>query len=425
MQKRRLLKRATFDDAEPLAASGTGTGYVDSTEGGRIEGWAADTANPNVPLEIEIYLGDQVIASGRADGFREDLLQAGMGDGKHAFSCVLPRRLGGVPKLEISVRVKGWPAPLPHSASGQTLIEAIPAPLLKFVAADLVDNCNLRCPFCLVDYSAVKKTEWMTEETFRKLLGLIPCVPEEGFWLSCLHEPTLHPRLNDFIGMIPEAARSKFWFTTNLARPLSEEVLRGWAESGLHHINVSLDTMNPALFAVLRKFGRYEVFKRNLDRLAAIFRVTPNAPKMRYITMAFRSNLEEIPEIVRHAHEQWLASDSEVRYTFNMGHISDEFRREHYLKQEDWAVLDERLSGLPYRHTITRPPESGYEERVFPAANFFDLLKLRNHEKNMQFEHPISLRGRPDGSLLLAGRECDWSVNVHDLGDPVEFFRNL
>ena len=78
---------------------------------------------------------------------------------------------------------------------------------------------------------------------------------------------------------------------------------------------MSLDTLVPERFAVLRKFGRFDVFAANLDRLAAAFRRTPGAPALRYITMAFKSNLDEIPEIVRVSRERWLSTDNTIRYT--------------------------------------------------------------------------------------------------------------
>jgi hypothetical protein len=79
---------------------------------------------------------------------------------------------------------------------GKPNIELNTTVFLKFIAADIVNNCNLRCPLCLVDYSSVTKTDLMSEETFVGLPTLIRSVPEGGFWLFCLHELTLHPRLN-------------------------------------------------------------------------------------------------------------------------------------------------------------------------------------------------------------------------------------
>jgi hypothetical protein len=84
-----------------------------------------------------------------------------------------------------------------------------PSVFLNLIAADIVNNCNLRCPFCVVDYRTITKTELMSEETFVSLFRLIRSVPEAGFMLSCLHEPTLHPRLNDFIELIPRDCRKQ------------------------------------------------------------------------------------------------------------------------------------------------------------------------------------------------------------------------
>jgi len=401
-------------------------GYVDTAEDGIIDGWAnGQSHGPGRPLEIEVHAEDGgLIASSMADLFRADLLSAGIGDGRHAFSVHLPHLLAGGSRLRLRVKVKGTDVYLPYAPTGTITFESSPPAILQFIAADIVNNCNLRCPFCLVDYRGVTKTEVMSEDTFSRLLTLIRSVRKEGFWLSCLHEPTLHPHLNKFLAMVPEDCRKRVWFTTNLAKPLTEKDFIEWAESGMHHINVSLDSMNPELFAILRKFGRYHIFKRNLDLMADVFRRYPHPPKLRYITMAFRSNFDEIANIVRHSNEHWLSSENEIRYTFNVTHITDEFQKEHYMYKEDWPRLSEVLAKVPYHHVITYPPEEEEVDRPM-SANYFDLLQLPEKPKEVHFDRPISLRARPDGTLLIPGRESQWSVNIHDLEDPVSFFRNL
>ncbi len=401
-------------------------GFVDRAEGSLVVGWAADMEHLAQPLFVDAYVGDVLVASAAADVFRSDLQKAGIGDGKHAFSCQLPTRDWRAETRPLTLRVRDTGVLLQHQ--GKSEIQLDPLIFLNYIAADIVNNCNLRCPFCLVDYSAVTKTELMSEETFVGLLALIRSVPEGGFWLSCLHEPTLHPRLNDFLELIPLDCRSKVWFTTNLARPLSEDVLEGWAKSGLHHINISLDTMQPELFAVLRKFGKYSVFEANLNRLVDIFKRYPDSPKLRYITMAFQSNIGEIPVIVEHSHRHWLSLENEIRYTYNVAHITGDFRREHYLHKDQWAGLNKALQALPYNHVVVYPPEDGYEEMIQPSANYFDLIKIENSIGTAappDFERPICLRARPDGTLMVVGRESQFGVNIHDLQDPVEFFRNL
>jgi MoaA/NifB/PqqE/SkfB family radical SAM enzyme len=302
--------------------------------------------------------------------------------------------------------------------------------MIEYVAADIVNNCNLRCPFCLVDYDKVRNTQLMDERTFRALVRLAPVLPEEGFWLSCLHEPTLHPRLIEYLSWIPVDQRRKFWFTTNLARPLPDTLIEGLAQSGLHHINVSLDTFDAQLFAVLRKHGRLSVFRNNLDRLVAQFRRNERAPALRYITMAFRSNRDEIPDLVTWMNESGLASQIEVRYTFNTWNIAQEFRVEQYLRDEDWDALRARLDALPYTNCVLGVPPPGYAQKEPTlSANWFDTYKdpenVRTLPMERPFPTPLQLRARPDGRLHLSGQEHRFTVNVADLEDPIGYFEEL
>jgi MoaA/NifB/PqqE/SkfB family radical SAM enzyme len=261
----------------------------------------------------------------------------------------------------------------------------------------------------------------MPEETFAKVLELLPAVEDQGFWLSCLHEPTLHPRMNRLIEMIPAAHRRKTWFTTNLARPLADEVFTGWTESGLHHINISLDTLDEELFAKLRKFGRFGVFKDNLDRLTSIFAARPQAPELRYITMALKPNLHEIARVVEYSREHWLASANEVRYTYKYSHMNEQFHREYSLEKHDWEYLDEVLGALRYPCTIERPPEG---EEVTVSMNY-DLTRGSQIPQIQKHERPLRLRARPNGNMLLIDWEGRFSANINSLDKPLDYFRQF
>ena len=397
-------------------------GFVDTVRDNRLLGWAVDLNDPDKLLTVDVYSDDKLIGSALADQFRKDLLALGMGHGRHAFGCDLPV-VDHSTSLSLTARIRGTDQLLSMGEAAVFQVQLQPRPLISYIAADVVNNCNLRCPFCLVDYSLIDHTELMPLETFQKILTLVDFVGPEGFWLSCLHEPTMHPGLNDFLALIPPAARQKTWFTTNLTRPLTEEYFTAWALSGIHHINVSLDSLNPELFAVLRKFGRFDVFRRNLDLMTDVFGRYSGAPKLRFITMAFRSNFEEIPKIIQHSHERWLSSENEIRYTLNFQHIADEFRRQHYLHKTDWPALTERLSQLPYNYTIVYPPE-GYEELIMPT---FDLEapKPAGPQAGLQFKRPLCLRARPNGNILVIGHESEFSVDIRSLPDPPAFFQNL
>lgn len=103
-----------------------------------------------------------------------------------------------------------------------------------FISFDITSNCNLRCPFCLNDFSKIKGNTNVTRETFRKVISLIPLIKETGsFYFSCLFEPTLHPNFSELLYEIPEEYRSKVFFTTNLAKTISDEDIKKLSLSGI------------------------------------------------------------------------------------------------------------------------------------------------------------------------------------------------
>jgi hypothetical protein len=110
--------------AVTLAAtpSGTATAFQTRFEGSfdklvveSIGGWAWDGGRPNETIKVEIYDGVNLLSVVTASEFREDLKNAGKGDGKHAFNYALPATLRDGQSHTISVRFAGSPTELPGS----------------------------------------------------------------------------------------------------------------------------------------------------------------------------------------------------------------------------------------------------------------------------------------------------------------------
>ncbi len=83
-------RNATAQDIEPPAGCKKQTGLrirgqFDRIANGVAQGWAFDAELPEQRLEIQIYNRDRVVSQGTADRFRQDLLDAGIGDGAYAF----------------------------------------------------------------------------------------------------------------------------------------------------------------------------------------------------------------------------------------------------------------------------------------------------------------------------------------------------
>lgn len=63
---------------------------VDSISGSRIQGWAWDEERPRVRLRIIARDDANLVGSAQADKYREDLKNAGIGDGCHGFELFIP-----------------------------------------------------------------------------------------------------------------------------------------------------------------------------------------------------------------------------------------------------------------------------------------------------------------------------------------------
>ncbi|MGE0126741.1 MAG: glycosyltransferase family 39 protein [Blastocatellales bacterium] len=60
-------------------------GFLDIVNCETVQGWAWDANQPNCPINVDIYDGDKLLGTTRANLLRDDLAQAGIGNGKHAF----------------------------------------------------------------------------------------------------------------------------------------------------------------------------------------------------------------------------------------------------------------------------------------------------------------------------------------------------
>ncbi len=73
-----------------------------------IEGWVWDSSYPNADITVELFEGNTVYATGKANIYRDDLKAAGIGTGNYGFSIQTPSALlsDGVTH-QLNVRVKG------------------------------------------------------------------------------------------------------------------------------------------------------------------------------------------------------------------------------------------------------------------------------------------------------------------------------
>ncbi len=400
-----------------------------STSHGQIsagtDGWISGTVTPGSAAPVSLQLGDAWRAEVAAD------------TATGAFRVQAPAQAfpAGTP-LPVDATVDG------EALAGSGAMVEPPFPL-ELVAGDIVNNCNLRCPFCLTDYALTRGTKQMPAETFAHALALAPLVPESAFWLSCMHEPSLNPAFGPFLRLVPPELRRKVSFTTNFAKKLDDELLRTIAESGAHSVRISIDSHDPELFGQLRKGARYEVFIDNLTRYAAIMRDTPGAPLLHIITMAFKDNLAELPELVRWCHEEVGARFHEVRFMYYLPHVA-EWGAEHIMSLDEWAQLKRDLLALPMGHTLAfgePEPDAHQKFAELPGLDTYQSMpavfggdvttETYRRVDPLENAHPVPdeplrLRLRWDG-LIMAEQlpEDAFRFNMLHLEDASGYFHRL
>jgi GT2 family glycosyltransferase len=97
------------------------TGYFDSLHGMYAHGWALNNADPDQPVQLEVVgPGGTVLASGAANQFRGDLLDAGLHEGHCAFKIDLSAQFEALMDQDLFVRIAGTSMVLagsPHRVS--------------------------------------------------------------------------------------------------------------------------------------------------------------------------------------------------------------------------------------------------------------------------------------------------------------------
>ena len=170
------------------------------------------------------------------------------------------------------------------------------------------------------------------------------------------------------------------------------------SHSGIHNINISLDSFSPSVYESLRKGARFAHFINNLKRLVHVFSNNPKAPQLRYITMVLRQNLDEIPRILERCFKEYLSIGNEFRSSFKVLHISDEWKQKYFISNEEWQQLEYRLSKMSYKFFIYRP------------------------DKITSWESP-RLFINSEGIVTAYGTTEKFDIN--QISDPVIFFKEL
>jgi hypothetical protein len=161
--------------------------------------------------------------------------------------------------------------------------------------------------------------------------------------------------------------------------------------------------------------------------------------------MCYRSNLQEIPALVRTLLADKRAWQVELRHTYDVAHIPPEFRTAEFLTTDEWQWLAAQLAGHdPTQVILLLPPDGiGYDPNAItpPAdpenddgkfamfANLEDAAwnrAPRPYNLSMDWSGVLRVygwkpqgRGQPDRFITYA------KTNIAFLTDPLTFLATL
>jgi hypothetical protein len=119
----------------PALQSADIEGRIDAITGGRLYGWAWDRVRPSDHLEVEIRVGDRLVATAFANQPRDDLKANGVGDGCHAFELAVDLAPGETPVAIARSPVTGDVMPLRLPSDVETVTESVLGPTLLRMSA--------------------------------------------------------------------------------------------------------------------------------------------------------------------------------------------------------------------------------------------------------------------------------------------------
>jgi hypothetical protein len=114
--------------------AGTLRGYVDAVDANCIKGWAQNVDHPEAPVCLDICAAGRLIGQTLANRYRQDLVLAGLGSGRHSFVFRPPAGVTLTPGT-VQVRRSLDGAELQRSANCEQAGDA-PATSLRAAGAD-------------------------------------------------------------------------------------------------------------------------------------------------------------------------------------------------------------------------------------------------------------------------------------------------
>jgi radical SAM protein with 4Fe4S-binding SPASM domain len=261
--------------------------------------------------------------------------------------------------------------------------------LPSFVQIEPVGQCNLRCRMCPIQYRTDgtpggHPPAFMGYAAFCGIIDQFPRLTE--LHLQGMGEPLMHPR---FFDMVAYAAQRGITVSTNSNLTLlGEKRALECVKSGLARIHVSLDGATARTYEFIRLHAKFDRVLRNIGRLsAAKVELKARLPEIHLVAVAMRTNLAELPGLVRLARE--LGID-----VLSVQHLCHDFG------EADLPAKYRPMRGFVDGETLLNEDPQRVE-------HFFALARDAAAEHGVKLRLP-GVRPRAHSASVDGRSRCDW-----------------
>lgn len=318
-------------------------GFVDHASGTTISGWAWDERKPNDPIVVNICSSGRPIATVLADRFRDDLLAARFGNGRHAFVVELPDTTGDANPQVLSATVDGSDfelnrspfrcgpaaraASTPHAAAahledlraeidrfsrtwsphghhvnrlvslsardgGLTTLGARP----QWFMIETTSHCNLKCVMCPHGHDAMPNKSDLDTSRFSKSFDFLAAA--DRMQLFGTGEPLMSAAFWQILESMDPETETEVSINSN-GTLLTPERIDRLLRSPLSWISISLDAATPDTYRRIRG-ADFDLVLSRVKNLVAERNRRQSARRLRvFINMTLmRANIGEFPEFV-------------------------------------------------------------------------------------------------------------------------------
>jgi cyclic pyranopterin phosphate synthase len=220
---------------------------------------------------------------------------------------------------------------------------------VDYIRVSVTDRCNLRCTYCMSEkMKFLPKAELLSLEELDRICSIFVRRGVRHLRLTG-GEPLMRRGIMDLVRRLSRhldsGALEELTLTTNAVR--LKEFAADLAAAGVKRINVSLDSLDRAVFARVTRADRFE------DVLSGIAAAQSAGLQVKINTVALkRDNAQDLPKIIQWAHAAGM--DITLIETMPLGEIEED-RTDQFLSLEKvrrdlesfWTLTDlpEHTSG--------------------------------------------------------------------------------